>query len=173
MPAVQPVADGNAPTDHCPGCGLAGAGGAAGCQAIFDEILGRDFGDVAYFRVHRMLVDTYCLQHPERYCASAKSFVAHLGGLCSILEHGASRAVGADWLRQWLDGTPSIERPAPPGTRGALTIAEVRGAADPVAHGEAVERWARATWEAYLPLHATARAWVAAARTRSAGRRRP
>jgi uncharacterized protein DUF5946 len=158
--------------DCCAGCGLAVAGGEAGCQAIFDELLARDFGDATYFRVHRLFVDTYALQHPERYCASAKSFVAHLGGLCSILEHGASRAVGADWLRTWLDGTPAIERPAPPAARGAVTIAEVRAAEGPEAHGEAVERWARATWEAYLPLQALARSWVAAARARGEGRRR-
>jgi Family of unknown function (DUF5946) len=157
-------------TEHCAGCGLAVAGGSAGCQAIFDEFLARDFGDVTYFRVHRLLVDTYALQHPDRYCVSAKSLAAHLAGLCSILEHGASRAVGAEWLRGWLDGTPALAKPALPVTRGGPTIADVRAAADPVAHGEAVERWARAVWEAYLPLQAQARAWVTAARSRGPGR---
>ena len=64
--------------ERCSGCGLVVPGGTAGCQAIMDEVLARDFSDVLYFRVHRMMVDTYSLQHPERYCASAKSLAAHL-----------------------------------------------------------------------------------------------
>lgn len=154
--------------EPCAGCGLQVAGGTEGCQAIFDELLARDFGDVAYFRVHRLLVDVYSLQHPERYCASAKSLAAHLGGLCCILEHGASRAIGAEWMRAWLNGTPPLGKPDLPRSRGALTIKSVRDAAGPVAHGEAVEGWARATWEAYAALHPIARAWVAAARAHGA-----
>ena len=57
-------------------------GGETGCQKIFEDLLARDFGNVLYFRSHRMLVDTYALQHPERYCVSAKSLAAHLTGLC-------------------------------------------------------------------------------------------
>jgi len=166
------LGDAGGTADRCAGCGLAVAGGTAGCQAIFDELLARDFGDAVYFRRHRMLVDVYSLQHPERYCASAKSLAAHLGGLCSILEHGASPAIGAEWLRIWLDGTPRLEKPALPAFRGALTIADVRAASDPEAHGQAVERWARATWEACAPLHPVARAWVDAARAHGAAGRR-
>jgi hypothetical protein len=53
--------------DRCSGCGLVVEGGTGGCQKIADEMWGREFGDVTYFRVHRMTVDTYCLQHPDRY----------------------------------------------------------------------------------------------------------
>ena len=132
-----------------------------------DELLGRDFSDVLYFRVHRLMVDTYALQHPERYCASAKSLAAHLSGLCSILERGGSRARGSDALRRWLDGgRADLEKPELPARRGELTIADVRGAEGPVAYDEAVERWARSTWEAYAPLHGLARSWVEAATAR-------
>lgn len=30
----------------------------------------------------------------------------------------------------------------------------------PAGHGQAVERWARSTWEAYSPLHAIASRWI-------------
>jgi len=160
-------------SERCAGCGLMVEGGIDGCQTLFDEILARDFGDAAYFRVHRLLVDVYSLQHPERYCASPKSLAAHLGGLCCILEHGASRAIGAEWLRDWLNGTPPIDKPAIPAARGALTIAEVHAAADAEAHADAVERWARSTWEAYAALHPIARAWAAEARARGAVSRPP
>jgi hypothetical protein len=135
-------------------------GGEAGCQAIFEELMARDFGNVLYFRSHRMLVDTYALQHPERYCASPKSLAAHLIGLCWILEHDGNRAVGGEELRRWLNGSPKIEKPALPAARGDLTIASVREARDPESHGRAVEAWARSTWQAYAALHPLARRWI-------------
>ncbi len=147
-------------TERCSGCGLAVAGGTAGCQAIMDELLARDFSDAAYFRVHRMLVDTYALQHPDRYCVSAKSAAAHLSGLCMLIERGGSKAVGSESLRRWLNGPARIEKPAFPAHRGTLTIDEARSAATPEAYAQAVERWARSTWAAYAALHARARAWI-------------
>jgi len=151
--------------ERCAGCGLTVPGGTAGCQEIMDEVLARDFSSPAYFRVHRMMVDTYSLQHPDRYCLSAKSLAAHLTGLCWLLEHGGSRATGSEALRRWLDGTPQIEKPELPSFRGELTIALARAAADPEGYADAVDRWARSTWASYVTLHPIARAWVHAALT--------
>jgi hypothetical protein len=156
-------------TGPCSGCGLDVPGGTAGCQAIMDELLARDFSDINYFRVHRMTVDTYCLQHPDRYCVSAKSLAAHLTGLCWLIEHGGSRAVGSESLRRWLNGSPGIEKPEIPSFRGRLTVADVAGAPDPGAHAQAVDHWARCTWEAYSALHSLARYWIEQALT---GRRK-
>jgi hypothetical protein len=110
-----------------------------------------------------MLVDTYALQHPERYCASPKSFAAHLTGLCWLLECDGNRAVGGEELRRWLNGNPKIEKPALPVRHGELTIASVVATRDPETHGRAVETWARSTWQAYAPLHPLARRWIDAA----------
>lgn len=148
-------------TARCDGCGLAIPGGSASCQAILDEFLARDFSDVAYFRVHRMMVDTYALQHPERYCKSSKSLAAHLVGLCFLLETESKvKAVGSKWIQQWLSGPSRIEKPSLPIFRGRLTIGDVRTASDPKAYGAAVEHWARSTWEAYVSLHGIARKWL-------------
>ncbi len=157
-------------TTKCSGCGLLVEGGTEGCQAFMDELLARDFGDVAYFRVHRMMVDTYSLQHPDRYCVSAKSLAAHLTGLCWLVEHDGSKAVGSAALRRWLDGPRLIEKPEIPASRGTLTIEDVRREQGPEAYGRAVERWARSTWEAYSPLHAIARRWIRQAHSGSASR---
>jgi hypothetical protein len=155
--------------ERCAGCGLEVAGGAAGCQALFDDLVARDFGDVRFGRMHRLVVDVYSLQHPDRYGASAKSFAAHLTGLCWLIEHaGASRATGNDTLRAWLNGDPQLTRPIPPESRGAFTIAHVHAQADPAAYAQAVEQWARSTWEAYAPLHAQARQWIEQAYRRPA-----
>jgi hypothetical protein len=126
------------PDERCAGCGLVVPDGTAGCQRIIDEIWAREFGGVSYFRVHRMTVDTYCLQHPERYCASAKSLAAHLTGLCWLLEMEGLRAVGSEALRRWLNGAVRLEKPDVPSFRGRLTVASVRDAADPEAHARAV-----------------------------------
>ena len=128
-------------TEQCSGCGLVVQGGTVGCQTIVDELWAREFRDVSYFRVHRMAVDTYSLQYPGRYCASAKSLAAHLTGLCWLLEQAGSRAVGSESLRRWLDGTPRIEKPEVPLFRGRLTVADVREASEPDTYARAVEAW--------------------------------
>ncbi len=147
--------------ERCDGCGLAASGGARGCEAILHGLSARDFEDLRYFRVHRLMIDAYCLQHPERYCRSAKSLAAHLVSLCLILEHGADAATGSSCLQRLLDGTPQLERPALPAFRGALTIADVRDADSPDAYAQAVRRWAEAVWRAYAALHPFARDWAA------------
>ena len=120
-----------------------------------------------------MMVDSYSLQHPDRYCASAKSLAAHLGGLCCAFEHaGDPSALGA--LQRWLSGAAPLVKPDLPASRGTLTIAEVCEAATPADHARAVERWARSTWEAYAPLQPLALQWIhaAMANRRAIGSRR-
>lgn len=146
--------------ERCAGCGLEVEGGTEGCHAIFEEMVGRDFSDVRYGRTHRFLVDAYCLQHPDRYCVSAESLAAHLCAMCQSIERGGSRAEINERLRRWLDGPGRMAKPDLPPSRGSLTIASVRDAADPEAHAAAVERWAADIWSAYAPLHRIARTWL-------------
>ena len=181
---APPVAEGSASRSRlssvpmtepttCPSCGASVTGGAAGCQACFEELLARDFSDARYFSVHRLQVDTYSVQHPERYCAGRHGLVAHLGGLCSILEGGSSPAVGDPALHRWLSGGPRLERPTPPASRGAVTVLEAHRATDPASYAAAVRRWAQSAWQAYGDLQPLARQWVRAAReSRGASARR-
>jgi hypothetical protein len=127
---------------------------------MMDELLARHFSDATYFGVHRLFVDTYCLQHPDRYCASFKSLAAHLSHLCWSLERGGSRAIPSEALRRWVERHPGLPKPELPAFRGALTISHVAKAPDAAAHGLAVNEWARDTWDAYSALHTTARQWV-------------
>jgi hypothetical protein len=140
----------------CPECGLASD---EPCQSLFEQAIARDFSDYRYGRVHRTLVDCYALQHPDRYCASAKSLMAHLGGLCCAVERGgdpeAYRALQAS-----LNGNPALGRPEVPAQRGAVTLADVLRAAGPEEHVQAVEAWAGSVWDAYAPLHPWARGWL-------------
>lgn len=69
-------------------CGLRPMPGEPDCPAQRDALLARDFEQpVGYWRFHRLAVDAYCMQH-EDYIKSARSFAAHLCGLCIAFEHG-------------------------------------------------------------------------------------
>jgi hypothetical protein len=195
----------------CSGCGLSVPGGTAGCRAIFDEYIALEWGNPISYRYHRMFVDTYCLQHPDQFCVSAKSFAAHLTGLCAAFEHKSHPSV-LNAVNRWLSRNPPITKPQLPAFRGALTIAEVRvvvrvevraevrveirrevraevpaelhteghTAVNPAIHpqpsadlssppdakpdpfpiAQAIDRWARSTWQAYSALHPQARLWI-------------
>jgi hypothetical protein len=108
-----------------------------------------------------MLVDTYCLQHPDRYCVSAISMAAHLTGLCVAVECRDREEPLNAAVQRWLSRRPRLDKPTPPDDRGNLTIADVRLTADPSQHAGAAAAWARATWSAYAPLHDIARRWIA------------
>jgi hypothetical protein len=131
--------------EACPSCGLAVAGGAEGC-----------------------VVDVYAMQHPDRYGRSAKSFAAHLTGLCAWLENeGGAQSMNAS-VQRWLSGPSPIVKPPLPPSYGAITIRELVDAEDPLGYGAVLRRWARSTWDAYAQLHATARKWIATAVTQHA-----
>jgi hypothetical protein len=149
--------------ERCGGCGRAVEGGTEGCQARFEALLARDYEDAAFFAVHRMFVDTYALQHPERYCRSAKSLAAHLVGLGQIVEAGIPAASGSPALRDWLDGSRPLEKPPLPEARGAVTLGDVEAIESPGPWREAVRAWAASTWQAYAELHPLARRWAAEA----------
>lgn len=150
---------------RCDGCGLIVVGGTAGCLALYQETLVLPGTLPAYTGIGRLAFDTYCVQHPDRYCVSAKSLAAHLGGLCYGLEHGRDRG-GYELLRRALDGPFHVPKPPLPAARGALTIAAVAAAPDPGAQAQAIQDWARHAWAAYADLHTWARARVHAALAR-------
>ncbi|HEX8626087.1 MAG TPA: DUF5946 family protein [Allosphingosinicella sp.] len=155
--------------ERCGGCGRAVEGGTEACQARYEALLARDYEDSAFFAVHRMFVDTYSLQHPDRYCRSAKSLAAHLVGLGLILEAGIPAASGAPALRAWLDGRRELEKPELPEARGEITLGDVETISEPGPWRGAVRAWAVSTWQAYSGLHPLARSWAAEA----GGQRRP
>lgn len=106
--------------EACPSCGLALAGGAEGCQRLFESIGLREYEDMRFARYHRIVVDVYAMQHPDRYGRSAKSFAAHLTGLCAWLEdEDRAQSINASVQRR-LSGPSPIEKPALPQTYGAV-----------------------------------------------------
>ena len=102
------------------------------------------------------------MQHPERYCRSAKSYAAHLTRLCCGLERG-----GDPWLygaiQKWLNGAVASEKPEAPSDRGRITVADLRAARNAEEHTRLAHDWATSVWEAYTAQHDMARNWIQAA----------
>lgn len=70
----------------CPQCCATGVHDTDSCERLFQEVIGHEFSRSELFGVHRLTVDAYSLQHPDRYMKSTKSAAAHLSGLCWSLE---------------------------------------------------------------------------------------
>lgn len=148
---------------RCEGCGLVIESGTDGCQRLFDGFRARERTELApSYAATRLSVDVYCLQHPDRYCISAKSLAAHLTGLAWALEHPGQEG-GLRLLQQWLNGRRELEKPQLPAGHGELTIADVASAHDTAGYERALDAWARSTWAAYEDLQPIARAWIAGA----------
>ena len=143
-------------------------GARAGCQRLFDEILARKFSDYRYAREQRLIVDAYSLQHPAEYMRSAKSYAAHLTGMCAALERDGSADVNRA-VQAWLNGPLTFERPDNPlpRQRGLLTIVHVHDAEEPE-HLRRVHAWAQSAWEAWRNYHHVARQWIEKATSRRA-----
>ena len=143
----------NKSVDVCEDCGAVVAEGKAGCLKLFEEVIAREFSDYNYGRIHRLTVDAYSLQHPERYMRSGKSFAAHLTGIYAALESEDALAVNQK-MRKWLSANPKIEKPVRiPRRRGKLTITFVHSAACADEHTERVREWAREIWNAWSEHH--------------------
>ena len=148
--------------DQCPDCGALVVGGRAGCQAQFDALDAQAFTDSRYAAVRDLAFDAYCIQHPDRYCRSAKSYAAHLTRLCCGIEYNGDPAVYAA-IQKWLNGNRTLTKPKVLNERGRMTVIDVRAARDAEEHKRLVHEWAESVWQAYSMQHAIAHAWIRAA----------
>ena len=148
--------------NYCPDCGAPVAGGREGCQALFDELSARAYGDLRYAAVQPLAFDTYCMQHVQRYCRSAKSYAAHLTRLCCGLEYGGDPEVYAA-IQKWLNGPSALQKPPVLSHLGDMTVMGVRAAGDVDEYKQCVREWAMNVWGAYASQHEIARTWIKAA----------
>jgi hypothetical protein len=143
--------------DVCEDCGATVAEGKAGCLKIFEEIIAKEFSDYRYGKIHRLTVDAYSLQHPDKYMRSGKSFTAHLTGMCAALEGEDALSIN-QVVQRWLSTNPQVEKPTHlPERRGTLNITYIHSAADADEHVRRVQKWARDVWGAWSEHHDLAR----------------
>jgi hypothetical protein len=122
----------------------------------------RAYSDPLYAATHSLALDAYCMQHPEKYCRSAKSYAAHLTRLCCGLEHEGNHKV-YEAIQKSLNGTVAFEKPETPFNRGQMTVADLLAASRVEEHTRLVKEWAASVWDAYAAQHAIARGWIKAA----------
>ncbi|MBA3823156.1 MAG: hypothetical protein H0X24_04515 [Ktedonobacterales bacterium] len=146
----------------CPECGAAISGGREGCQAQMDALNARARSDVRYASTARLAFDTYCMQHPATYCVSAKSYAAHLMGLCCGVDFAGNPVIYTA-LQRWLNGSKALTKPPVPPERGSMTVRDVAAATTPQTYAQAVQHWAATVWADYQSQHALAHDWIAAA----------
>jgi|SRR5918912_507285 hypothetical protein len=152
----------------CEDCGAVVAEGRAGCLKAFEEVIAREFSDYRYGRSHRLTVDAYSLQHPDKYMRSGKSFAAHLTGMCAALEDEDDAPALNRLVQRWLSTNPRIDKPTHiPEQRGGLTITYIRDAADADEHLSRIREWAREVWGAWSEHHALARRLINEAASQS------
>ena len=143
----------------CEACGAA-LGGTAACVAAMQEMLVKAQQDARYAGVYRLAFDAFCMQHPEKYGVSAKSYAAHLMGLCHGVEY-AGRPNTYWSIPAWLNGPRGdLQKPPLLERRGDMTIADLSGASSPGEYAERVRAWAASVWQAYAPQQRMAREWL-------------
>lgn len=145
--------------ERCDGCGLEIEGGREGCQRLFNSRASLEMNDYRYARFHRLVVDCYCLQHPQQYCVSAKSLMAHLAGLCIAVEMAGEQDAYRT-LQRSLNGNPSLEKPILPETRGSYTVGDVLNTSNADDYAHCVNEWANEVWRAYQPIQGWGRDWL-------------
>ncbi len=164
MPERKTKPDTTVSQDRCPDCGAPVPGGRDGCQSTFDELSAEAYCNTAYAALHPLAFDTYCMQHLDRYCRSAKSYAAHLTRLCCGLEYDGSTKV-YEAIQKWLNGPVAIAKPALLADLGHITVADVRKARTAKEYARLVRAWAENVWAAYAVQHDLAREWIRIALT--------
>lgn len=131
-----------------------------GCWKVYGEVLAREYGDLRYMANHRLTVDAYAVQHPgEPTRPAVRSVCLHLSSLCAVLERGLSPPEATALLQRLAERDDPL-RLEPPESLGAVTVADVHATDGLDAHLAAVERWARAAWDAWEVHHDSVRSWL-------------
>lgn len=148
-------------TKNCPSCGAPDVGGLTGCDDEFSRLIGREFSNPLLFRAHRLTVDAYCLQHPEKYMISTKSATAHLSCICWSLEFSESLHLPPA-LKRFVDGPRTFTRIAVPPElhRGSINITHLNELSDPTKYLIKAREWANSAWSAWPHAWEQTRAWV-------------
>ncbi|MBC7248999.1 MAG: hypothetical protein H5T62_01815 [Anaerolineae bacterium] len=151
---------------RCTECGAEVPAQFSSCDELFMSVITplglrwAESPDIA--RLQRLIIDTFGMQHPKRSCKSAKSYAAHLTGLCCGVEYNGAQSVYAA-LQRWLNGPVEaigITRPTEPDYRGTLTIRYVYDAETEEEFVARVYEWAREVWAAYASQHEMTRQWI-------------
>jgi len=118
-------------------------GASAGCWAIYEQVLAKEYGEYGYPDIHRLTVDTYAVQHPGVASRqSSQSVWVHLVGMHLVLNLQLDARTATAQLGSVLAGRREFEWLEPPPKIGSATIVDVNQARGLPEHIDRVRRWA-------------------------------
>lgn len=130
-------------------------GATPACWQIYTEILGKEFSDPEYFKVHSITVDAYCAQHigNQDDRRARQSGNVHLIALYLTFEKNATK----DELLKFLQRATKIKRDWPPLLQRTspqwLTVNDIIKTKDAAAHCDLVKQWGQSVWDGYKNCH--------------------
>jgi hypothetical protein len=131
-----------------------------GCWALYGEILARDYGEYNYPPVHRLVVDSYAVQHPGQPVRQAiQSVAVHLIGLYLALEEGMEAGQATQAIGRATRFSDSFDWLDPPESLGFITVADVVKSRSLEEYDRLGRDWARSAWEAWAVHHGQVRKW--------------
>lgn len=134
-----------------------------GCWSVYGEILAKEYSDPSYFKVHRLTVDAYAVQHPgSTDRQSIQSVGVHLIRLCLFLEHGLTAENANDAMLEAGKNKLKFTWLEPPESLGTITAADVATVNTVNEHKAIVRAWAQNAWNAWSIHHDTIRLWLSA-----------
>jgi hypothetical protein len=146
--------------NSCPECGIAVSDGRVGCEALFDQIRYQVMSEPRIAVVHDLAFDTYCMQHIDTYCVSAKSYMAHLTRLCVGIEYASDPAIYVALQRVYSDKPLVKPEVLPLEQRGTLHLDDVIAIEDIPARVAIIRKWAANVWASYESQHGIARQFI-------------
>ena len=148
---------------HCSACGASVIGGDEGCQALYDDYVFHAYLEPRLAVLHSVVFDTYCMQHVETHCNSAKAYAVHIAGLCCAVEYESDPLLYMA-IPRWLNTNAELKEPTLLKQKSHLTIFDVHAAVTLDARVEIVHAWAADVWQLYADEHEIVRTWIKAAR---------
>jgi uncharacterized protein DUF5946 len=132
-----------------------------GCWEAYGRLLAREYEDPSRWRVHRLSVDAYAVQHPGVDVPQARNSVGmHLSRLGLIFERGWALERANDAMLAITAKKFSYPWLTPPSEVAGVTVEDVLAAETGEAHMQAVEGWAQAVWQSWAEHHATVCEWL-------------
>jgi len=137
----------------CPGCGARFDGpthaymtSSPACWSAYNEILGREFQDTAYFSIHHLSVDAYAVQHPGDPAdrRAVQSVNIHLASLYVVFELNRDFPATRHALKMLANDFNDEFRPLKPPVVYDMTVKDIPAAQTAEEHGRLVRQWAEA-----------------------------
>jgi len=135
-----------------------------GCYEMFNEVLAREYSDLAYARAHHYTVDAYAVHHPGKADnpKAVRSTGIHLVSLYFLFEKQMKLTQAAELKTAFAAYNKTLELVIPlqkPERFNEVTVFDVWDNERPGKHFEICEHWARSAWNTWAEEHARIVKW--------------